>query len=195
MTVTAPITFHNGVSPVMGTFLQAQDVHGRWTGMTQFGTWEYSAGTSRPGPSVVSTGSSNTQGSSTRYTVTSAHTSGASSLALINLLVSDRIFGGLPCHALYFPGGNTFNLIKDDSSGLVSNDGLRPGAFGTIANSRCSIDASQAAATVSGNRVTVVFPMRFQPSTFAGRKNVYVNVFDNVGWLSHWVQVGTFNVQ
>jgi hypothetical protein len=111
------------------------------------------------------------------------------------LLISDRIFGGLPCHALYFPDGNTFNLVKDDSSGLVSPNGLSPGATGTIANSRCSIDAKHASRMIFENTLTVVFPLRFQPSTFGGPKKAYVNVFDNVGWLSHWVQVGTFNVQ
>jgi hypothetical protein len=116
-------------------------------------------------------------------------------LTLINLLISDRIFGGSPCHALYFPGGNTFNLVKDDSSGLVSSDGVNPGGTGVIANSRCSIDVRQASKVVSGNTLTVVFPMRFQPGTFGGAKKAYVNVFDRVGWLSHWVQVAGFNVQ
>jgi hypothetical protein len=195
MTVTAPITFHNGVSPVMGTFLQAEDVHGLWTGMTQYGNWEYSGGTPRPGPSVVNVSSSSSQGSAATYTVTSAHTSGASWLTMINLLISDRIFGGSPCHALYFPGANTFNLVKDDSSGLVSSGGVSPGTPGAISNGRCSINTGQASKALSGNSLTVSFPLSFQPAAFAGAKRVYANVFDMIGQLSHWVQVGALNVQ
>jgi hypothetical protein len=195
MTVTAPITFHNGVSPVMGTFLQGFDINGRFTGMTQYGNWSYTGGTSRPGPSVVNVNSASTQGSSATYTYTSAHTSGASSLTMINLLISDRIVGGAACHALYFPGNNSFNLIDDASEGLVSTSGASPGAAGTIANSRCAINTQQASRSVAGNNLTVVFPMSFKPGAFSGSKKVYANVFDAVGQLSHWVQVGTMNVQ
>ena len=144
---------------------------------------------------MVSATSSSSQGSAATYTVTSAHTSGASWLTMINLLISDRIFGGAPCHALYFPGANTFNLVKDDSSGLVSSAGVSPGAPGSIANGRCSINTGQASKAVSGNSLTVTFPLSFQPAAFAGAKKVYVNVFDTVGQLSHWVQVGNLNVQ
>ena len=37
MTMTVPVTFKGAVTPIMGTFLQALDVKGDWTGMTQFG--------------------------------------------------------------------------------------------------------------------------------------------------------------
>jgi hypothetical protein len=195
MSLTAPVTFHSGSSPVMGTFLQGFDVKGRYTGMTQFGNWSYAGGTSRPGPSVVNAVSSTSQGSSVVYTVTSAHTSGASSLTLINVLISDRIFGGVPCHVVYFPGNNTLNLINDDSSGLVSATGVTLGTPGAIGNSRCSINTGQTAKSVFGNNLTVVFPISFQTSKFSGAKNVYANVFDTVGQLSHWVQIGTMNVQ
>jgi hypothetical protein len=39
MSVTAPVTFFQPLGPVLGTFLQAQDDKGVWTGMTQFGNW------------------------------------------------------------------------------------------------------------------------------------------------------------
>jgi hypothetical protein len=37
--------------------------------------------------------------------------------------------------------------------------------------------------------------MTFQPGTFGGPKNVYVNAFDNNGLLTHWVQGATMTVQ
>ena len=48
---------------------------------------------------------------------------------------------------------------------------------------------------IAGTSVTVTLPMNFQPSTFGGLKNVYVNAFDNYGLLTHWVQGATMTVQ
>jgi len=50
-------------------------------------------------------------------------------------------------------------------------------------------------ATKGGTAATVNLPVTFNPATFGGLKNVYVNAFDNTGLLSHWVQLGTLTVQ
>ena len=34
----------------------------------------------------------------------------------------------------------------------------------------------------------VTIPLILKPSTFGGQKTVYVNAFDNVGQLTHWVR-------
>ena len=39
MTITVPVTFFGNFTGPLGTFLQQADVHGNWTGMTQFGNW------------------------------------------------------------------------------------------------------------------------------------------------------------
>jgi hypothetical protein len=36
--------------------------------------------------------------------------------------------------------------------------------------------------------------LNLQTSTFAGTKNVYVNAFDALGQLTHWVQKATLTV-
>jgi hypothetical protein len=196
MTVTVPVTFRSGVSPVMATFLQALDVKDNWTGMTQFGNWVYSGGTSRPGPSIHGVAASTTEGSYAVYSVTANHTIGAAWLSMIHVLVSDRIVGGLPCQAVYFPLGNTLDLINDSGTALVSGGaGVTPGTAGTLANSRCSINTGLASRAVSDKNVTVTIPMNFRPATFGGMRNVYVNAFDIAGQLSHWVQASTLNVR
>jgi hypothetical protein len=114
---------------------------------------------------------------------------------MVHLLVSDRIQGGVPCQAIYFPAGNVLNLINDTGTDLVSSGGVAPGKPGSIANSRCSINTGQAFRTLAGNGVTITIPMNFQPATFSGLKNVYVNAFDNNGLLTHWVQGATMAIQ
>jgi hypothetical protein len=196
MTIAVPVTFRSGVSPVMATFLQGVDVKDNWTGMTQFGNWVYSGGSSRPGPSIHGVAASTTEGTYAVYSVTAAHTNGAASLGMIHVLVSDRIVGGTPCHAVYFPLGNTLDLINDSGTALVSGAfGVAPGTPGTLANSRCGINTGLASRSVSDKNVTVTIPLNFKPATFGGMRNVYVNAFDIAGQLSHWVQASTINVR
>jgi hypothetical protein len=195
MSVTVAIMFKNALSPTMATFLQAADVKNNWTGMTQFGNWTLASSTARPGPSITGIASSTTSGSSVVYVIGAGHTGGASALSMVHLLISNRILGGVSCQAIYFPLSNTLNLINDMGTQLISSSGVAPGTLGSLANSRCSMNTSQASRTVAGNTLTVTIPMNFQPGMFGGLKNVYVNVFDNNGLLTHWVQGATLMVQ
>jgi hypothetical protein len=194
MTVKVPVTFKGAVTPVMGTFLQALDVTGAWTGMTQFGNWVPSTSTPKSGPSIASVASSTTAGSYAVYSITASHTSGASSLSMIHLLLSTGIMAANPCQAVYFPGNNTLNLINDTGAALVSPAGVTPGTPGSIANSRCAINTGLASRSLAGNSVTVTIPLNLQAGTFSGTKRVYVNAFDAFGQLTHWVQTATLTV-
>jgi uncharacterized repeat protein (TIGR02543 family) len=194
MTMRVPVTFKGAVTPVVGTFLQALDVTGAWTGMTQFGNWVPSTSTPKSGPSIAGVASSTSAGSYAVYSITASHTSGASSLSMIHLLLSTGITAGNPCQAVYFPGNNTLNLINDTGAALVSAAGVTPGTGGSLANSRCAINTGLASRSVAGNNVTVTIPLNLQASTFAGTKKVYVNAFDAFGQLTHWVQAATITV-
>jgi hypothetical protein len=195
MAVTAAVTFSAGFTGELATFMQGFDVTGAYTGMTQFGNWLAAAGTHAPGPYVVSLSPTSGAGSSTTLTFTAGHTSGVSSLSFVTMLISPVIVGGTACQAFYFPATNVLNLVNDAGSAMVSANGITPGTAGTLANSRCSINTGAASRSVSGNNVTVSLPMAFSPGTFGGTQNIYVNAFDNFGFLSHWVTGGTFTVQ
>jgi hypothetical protein len=84
-------------------------------------------GTPRSGPSITGISSSATAGSSAVYAIGAGHTNGVAALSMIHLLVSDRILGGVPCQAIYFPTSNTLNLINDTGTLLVSSSGVVPG--------------------------------------------------------------------
>lgn len=195
MTLRVPVTFKNATSPVMATFLQALDVTGKWTGMTQFGNWTVANGTVRPGPAIVSAINSATAGTTATYTITASHTSGAASLAMIHLLLSTGISGTEPCQVVYFPQPKVLNLINDSGTDLVSPSGIVAGTGGILANSRCSVNTGLASGQlISKNSVRVTIPLTLQPGTFSGLKSVYVNAFDTSGWLTHWVQAATLAV-
>ena len=105
MSVNVPVTFQATLGPVLGTFLQALDVNGVWTGMTQFGNWVLpGAPQTRIGPAISGISPTNTAGSNVTYTITATHPSGAGTLLQVHLMISDRIVGGSPCQVVYFPG-------------------------------------------------------------------------------------------
>jgi parallel beta-helix repeat protein len=195
MTVNAAMTFNSAFSGELATFMQGFDVTGAYTGMTQFGNWMASAGGQAPGPYVVGISPLSGAGSSTTLTFTAGHTSGVSSLSFVTLLISSVIVGGTPCQAFYFPAANVLNLVNDAGTAMVSANGIAPGTAGSLANSRCTINTGTASRTVSGNNVSVNLPMTFSTANFPGAKNVYVNAFDNFGFLSHWVTGASFTVQ
>jgi hypothetical protein len=196
MTVTVQVNFNTSMGLVLGTFLQALDVNGTWTGMTQMGNWVIpGAPQGGPGPSIVSLSPSSVTGSSATYTMSAAHTAGVSSLVMFHLRISSAIVGQPACQMVYFPGIHTLNLIDAAGGALVSPTGVMPGTGSTLSNGLCSMNTAGASASTSGNTVTVVLPVSFTPGSFGGAKNAYLVAFDNAGLLTHWVQGGTLNIQ
>jgi len=195
MTVTTPVTFFGALGPVLGTFTQALDSNGVWTGMTQFGNWSLpGAPQSRLGPMISSFSATTTAGNVATYTIVSSHTGGASQLSMITLLASASITGAPACQLVYFPGANTLNLVNDAGTDLVAPGGVVLGQPGLLANSRCSANSAGASHAVSGNTLTWTVPVTYS-SSFAGQKSVYANAFDINGLLGHWVQGSTMQVQ
>ena len=131
------------------------------------------------------------------YTITASSPTGAAGLDTINLLISDRIVGGAPCHVIYFPATNIMNLVNDTGNGFVSPTGVTPGTFGFLGNGRCQVNTSAASVSSVGTNVSVTVPLSFSTLTFSGSKGVWGNAFDRgVNQLtSHWVQGGTLMVQ
>jgi hypothetical protein len=201
MTVTAPVTLKNAIGTVLGTFTQSQDVAGRWTGMTQFGNWVVPSGTPQTaGPYVVSMSPASGAGSMMNATITWGHQSGnaKNSVDLVHLRFSPNIVTNDFCHIIYSPIANALNLVNDDGTALAGG-WLTPngGPFGaqTAENSRCIINRTGLPQSTFGTpQMTITFSVGFKPA-FAGPKNTYMNVFDQAGMTTHWVQAGTWTVQ
>jgi hypothetical protein len=195
MTLTVPVTFFESLGPVLGTFLQAEDSNGVWTGMTQFGNWLLpGAPQNRPGPAIADATASATSGRQATYNITTTHTSGIQSLSMIHLLASAQIVGSPACQIVYFPGANVLNMVNDTGTALVSATGVAAGQAGLLTNSRCSVNTNFASRTQAGNTLTLIIPVNYAAG-FAGQKTVYFNAFDNAGLLTHWVAGSTMLVQ
>ena len=143
MTVNIPVTFQSSLGPILGTFLQALDVNGIWTGMTQFGNWVLpGAPQTRVGPSISAITPNSAAGTNVTYTVTAAHPNGVAALQQVHMLVADGISSATPCQIYYLLSGNTLNLVNDAGTGGVSATGITPGAPGVLTNSRCSVNTA-----------------------------------------------------
>ena len=114
---------------------------------------------------------------------------------MIHLLISTQITGGSPCQVVFFPASNSVVLINSAGSALVPGS-ITPGAnTGTLSNDRCSVSGAGMTRLDSADTITISMPVSFNVATFAGPKNVYANVFDNGGLLTHWQQFGIWTVQ
>ena len=195
MTVTLVVVFKDAsVTQVMGMFLQAADVSGSWTDFRQFGTWHLpSARLTRSGPFVV-TGSMPSAGSGTSSTfdITVGHTSGVAQIEQVHMRLSSAIVGSAPCHLIYFPATNSMGLVNDSGDALIGPATL---GSGVLATNRCLVDTNKVRRSDMPNGLTLTVPVTFNAGLFGGLKNLYINVFDKGGNLTHWVRTGTWLVQ
>ncbi len=194
MLVSVPVTFKNTLSLVMGTFLQAQDVNGKWTDMRQFGNWVLPEVAPKAGPSVVALNPAHVNNNAL-YSVVVSHTNGFASLGAVHLRFGATIISPDFCHVIYFPLTNRIELVNDSGSSMVNQTGLTPGASASLANSRCSVAGPGSAGVRTAQGMTIILPMNFSRINFPGTRNVYVNAFDISGGLTHWVKAGSLLVQ
>ena len=194
-TVSIPVTFKSGTQGVLGTFLQAFDVLGNYSGMTQFGNWiAYPRSTPAIGPSIDRMSQTHTSGRNTVVSVEARHSAGLASLTMVHLFAGAAISDPAPCQVVYFPGANAVNLINDDGTALVAPTNVAIGSPTILSNHRCSVDVGAATRSTVGNGVALNVPVSFTGS-FLGQKNLYAVAFDVTGLVTHWVQGGVFTVQ
>lgn len=184
MTITVPVTFFGNFTGPLGTFLQQEDVHGNWTGMTQFGNWTaYGLQSPKPGPYVGQITIPAYAKTPVNVDVYTGHTGGLAQIFTSNVLVAEKIVGGsIRCHIIYFQSTHDIRLVNAAGDGFVSGSPQQ--------NGQCAIgnfnDLLYAAG--SGNEVHIHIPMQWNPAvTIPQKLNVWVNTFDNSGKLTHWI--------
>jgi hypothetical protein len=193
--ISIPVSLTEGSAQVFGTFAQALDVKDRWTGMTQFGNWSVPTGRSPRGVSIPSVTASTTVGTRATYNITINHTSGAQAVSMVTALLGNAISTSQGCQAVFLPGSNSFNLINDQSTDMVSTSWLKAGSNQVLRNSRCALDVARSnVLLLEGGKLNVTFAFDVTATTLHGRQNIYFNAFDTSGQLTHWIQGSTLDV-
>jgi hypothetical protein len=185
VTVTVPVHFTSNLTGVMGTFTQALDVNGVWTGMTQFGNWTANpiAYNAKPGPYIRSASAPAYSLVPTYVDLFSGHTSGYSSLSMVNILLADSIVGGTNrCHIIYFALTNQIKLVNDAGTDFVPATPPQHNTVCAIGNFRGDLMYS----SVSSSEVHLHIPLDYNPDKVKQKLKIWINTFDINGKLTHW---------
>jgi hypothetical protein len=138
------------------------------------------------GGATPAAGSASSQ--SMQFTFTDPN--GWQDLDVVNILINNFLDGRNACYLAYSRPAGVIYLVGDNGGGLSAP--LTLGGSGSISNSQCTVNAAGSSATGSGNTLTLVLNMSFNPS-FAGNKVTYLAARSTTA-NSGWSALGTWGV-
>jgi uncharacterized protein (TIGR03437 family) len=144
------------------------------------------------GPSLVSLSPFQGSGLTANLTLGYADPNGWAAIQSAEFIVNPRWesngrAGG--CYVKYAPGTGLFTLIADDGAGIAGT--AAPGSSGTIANSQCTLHAVNSSVNASGNNLTLVAALTFQP-TFTGQRHIWMQAVDYANQSTNWLVYGVW---
>ncbi len=139
-------------------------------------------------PAVVSVSPTSGSGNSATFHAQFSDPAGVSALASTTLLVNTTASSNYGCQVTYTLATNQFALANDvaaSGSSLVNPGG------GNGQNDQCTLNGSGGYVTTSGNTLTMVVSLTFQPG-FTGNDTVYLYAADTSGNNTGLVASGTW---
>jgi hypothetical protein len=175
------------------TFLQAQDVDGRWSGMDQFGLWVIPQRAERLGVGIAGVGPVSVSSSGGLIHISASETAAGfagNGITELHVLLASGPTHHVKCQIVYFPQSNTVNLVDDTNNGLVARVAPVLGSGIPISNSVCTVDPSKSTGIVHSNFAGASL---WVSSTGAlGSVGIFGLAFDVRDYTTHWVQGGTY---
>jgi hypothetical protein len=194
LSVSFPVTFQSGFTGTKNVWLNAVDQGGAAANWQFGGTWTVPSGggggSSPVAPTSVSITPSAGSGTSQTFTMTHSDGNGASDLVYTYWLMNSSLTWPGSCGLRYDRSANKLQIINDQ--GMAWQTGITPGS-GTLSNSYCTIQGSGVSVSVSGNNVSVTFPVAFKAG-FKGTKSIYLNAMDARSAVSEWQYRGSWTV-
>ncbi|HZS54852.1 MAG TPA: S53 family peptidase [Bryobacteraceae bacterium] len=181
ITITATVIFaptFAGQKNIYTTIVDTSYVEGTWQ---QIGTWMVTA----PDGNSMTVNPSSGSGSMQRFTF--AYTS--TNQAQEHFFFNSSLTGNGACYLIYDRSSNNLYIANDQ--GTAVSQSVTPGGSGILASSQCTVPASSASVSLSGNTVTITATITFAPS-FTGAKNIYANISDTSYVEGTWQQIGTW---
>jgi hypothetical protein len=184
LTVALTLTFQPGFAGPKNIYMEAIDSAAGISGWQAKGTWTVSGGS----PAPISVTPSSGIGSTQTFTFVFSHPSGYQALAAVETVVNSQLTAADSCFVYVVPSSALAYLAADDGSWLC------PIPLGTSAmqqNSQCRVNAFGSSLSGSGNNLTLMLSISFQPG-FSGTKNTYMEANDGIAGASGWRQMGTW---
>ena len=183
LTVNLALSFQSGFGGTKNVYMDVSD--GQDSGWQQRGSWTVPAGP----PTAVSVTPSSGNGSNQTFSFVYSDTKGHGAITTLLTVINSSLNASGGCYLLYYPGPNVFYLANDAVTAWLGPVAL--GTSGSLQNSQCTVNAGGSSASGNGTNLTVNLALSFQP-TFAGGKNVYMDVSD--GLDSGWQQRGSWTI-
>ena len=144
----------------------------------------------QPGPSIVSTNVTiGVVAYNTSRILEITATSGSSRpVKEIHVRIGAAITQVPVCHIVFSPPGGSVALINDFGTALVDGQFFAIGPKRLLNSGRCWFDTEHVRSSTTPPTTKVTVPLIFWD--FPGTKNIYVNVFDDAGRLTHWQHSG-----
>ena len=133
-------------------------------------------------------------GTSQALTFTLTDSRGTADLAVVDVLINNRVDGRNACYLAYVPSSDTLVLVNDagDAGGPHAGAMALNRPAGSIQNSQCIV--SSAIVNSAGSTLTMTLNVRFQAS-FKGNRTVYASAQDHAGATTGWQAVATWMVE
>jgi uncharacterized repeat protein (TIGR01451 family) len=189
LTVNLPLTFTAAYAGTKSAYMYALGSSAN-SGWQNNGTWTVPV--TAAAVSAVSVRPNSGSGAQQTFALQYADTLGATDLAAVWVWFTSNfntVSSANSCIAYYSRSTNQILLINDAGTAYTP---ATPGSAVTLSNSNCSINASLAIVTPSGNNLTLNLPMTFAPG-FAGAKSVFMFALGS-GANSGWQSMGTWTV-
>ncbi len=129
-------------------------------------------------PQIVSLSPTSGSGQTQAFTLTVSDSAGASDISWVDLLINTSFSGTSACWIAYNRGDQTASVAGDNG-------------FGSGGRSQCTADS--VTATQSGNDLTVVFNITFDPR-WTGPRTIWADALDQSNSDLGYQQVGTWTV-
>ncbi len=143
-------------------------------------------------PSLVSLNPFQGSGPNATLTLVYAHPNGWATIQSAEFIINPRWEAnsrGGGCYVKYAPSTGLFTLTADDGNSVAGT--AVPGSGGSISNSQCTLNAASSSATGSGNNLTIVASLTFQPS-FAGQRHIWMQAVDYNNLSTNWLVYGVW---
>jgi hypothetical protein len=151
------------------------------SGWQTMGTWAAPAASGPPTTVSVTPGTGS--GLQQTFALQYVDPLGATDLSTVWVWINASFDPATPsntCLLEYARAVNQLYLYNDAGTGWLSPATV--GAAGTLSNSQCSINLTDATVVASGTNLTLSLPVTFKAAVYAGAKNTYM--YAGVRWLS-----------
>ncbi len=189
LTLKYPLTFTTTISATRKVRTNVVDLSGAQTSHLEVGTWTFPGAITNLTPSNPPTVPASGSGVSQMFTVTFRDPNRVGDLGLSAWQIADSLGpASNGCYLQYNAVADSLILYDLWGESFTPNVGS-----GTLDGAKCNLDTGGVTKTVSGNDITLTFPLTFD-ANFTGPKNIYQIAIDKSGAYDGWDLMGTWDI-